>query len=30
VYKGWWTTIKKEAHHYWVSSHCVNYLDIHL
>lgn len=18
VYKGWWTTIKKEAHHYWV------------
>lgn len=19
VYKGWWSTIKKEAHHYWVS-----------
>lgn len=20
VYKGWWVTIKKEAHHYWVPS----------
>ena len=19
VYRGWWTTIKKEAYHYWVS-----------
>ena len=19
VYKGWWTVVKKEAHHYWVS-----------
>ena len=25
VYKGWWTTIKKEAHHYWVSAHDVHY-----
>ena len=30
VYKGWWTTIKKEAHHYWVSAHGVNYPGPHL
>ena len=24
IYKGWWTTIKKEAHHYWVCvRHCM-------
>ena len=23
VYQGWWTAIKKEAHHYWASFHLV-------
>lgn len=22
IYKGWWQVVKKEAHHYWVSSRC--------
>ena len=30
VYQGWWTSIKKEAHHYWVRTHSLPWDQLYL